>query len=90
MEESFWLNVAEKFGIPLALLIAIGVGFYKASRWVGVNMVLPIQVRHMLFLDRLESGINKICDAQVQHTVEIKELTSHCKNSNTTKPQEKT
>ena len=89
MDNVFWVSVMEKFGIPIALLIAIAIGFYQSCRWIGINMVLPIQVRHMLFLDRLESGIEKICDAQSKHTIEIKDLKTMCQSNPYIKPQEK-
>lgn len=69
-----WLMLLDKMGIPVAALVAIGYGIFSTCKWLGNNILMPLHQRHLLFLDRLEAGIQKICDKQVEHNSQILDL----------------
>ena len=69
-----WLSLFDKMGIPVAALVAIGYGIFSTCKWLGNNILMPLHQRHLLFLDRLEAGIQKICDKQVEHNSQILDL----------------
>lgn len=64
-------NIIDKLGLPVAALAAIGYAVYSTIRWVGNNILIPIQQRHLVFLDRLENSIEKICQTQVDQNSQI-------------------
>ncbi len=47
-----WLTIADRFGIPGAILIALLIGIVKASKFFGMKILIPITERHIQFLDR--------------------------------------
>lgn len=46
-----WVDIASKFGVPVAILIAIWWGGAKILRWVAVELVIPIRDRGIKYLD---------------------------------------
>ena len=66
-----WPNLIDKLGVPVAALAAIGYSIYSTIRWIGNNILMPIHQRHLLFLDRLETSIDKICTTQVDQNSQI-------------------
>ena len=71
MAEIDWPNLIDKLGVPVAALAAIGYSIYGTIRWIGANILIPIHQRHLLFLDRLETSIEKICNTQVEQNSQI-------------------
>lgn len=76
-----WLVLIEKLGLPVVALISIAWSFYNCAKWLGVNILLPVQTRHLLFLDRLETGIQKIVDVQHSQNSQIINLTQKISDS---------
>ena len=66
-----WPNLIDKLGVPVAALAAIGYAIYSTIKWIGNNILIPIHQRHLLFLDRLETSIEKICNTQVDQNSQI-------------------
>lgn len=52
---------------------------------MGTNILLPIQQRHLIFLDRLEIGIEKIVDVQGKQNSQLITLTQKISDSLETK-----
>ena len=80
-----WLNLVEKLGLPVVALFAIGYSLYNSCRWIGTNILLPIHNRHLIFLDRLETGIEKIVDVQHNQNSQLITLTQKISDSLETK-----
>jgi len=59
-----FVSLIERFGVTLTFLIFLVWCVYRGGSWVGVNILLPLHQRHMLFIDRLESGIGEVTKAQ--------------------------
>ncbi len=69
-----WIAILEKLGVPVAALFGLSYGVFTTLKWFGNNIVMPLHQRHLIFLDRLEAGIQKICDKQVEHNSQIIDL----------------
>ena len=69
-----WIAILEKLGVPVAALFGLSYGVFTTLKWFGNNIVMPLHQRHLIFLDRLEAGIQKICDTQVEHNSQIIDL----------------
>lgn len=56
-----WLGVAEidlerlanSFGVPVAILVVIALGSWKASRYFAVKVIEPVVAAHVDFLNRM-------------------------------------
>jgi hypothetical protein len=64
MEPSSIISVAERLGVSFAFLLLILWGGYKLFGWFGNKILLPLQERHIRFLDKLEMGLEKVLDTQ--------------------------
>lgn len=80
-----WLSLIEKLGLPVVALVSIGYALYNSCRWIGTNILLPIHNRHLVFLDRLETGIEKIVDVQHNQNSQLITLTQKISDSLETK-----
>lgn len=49
-----WAEVAERLGLPAALLMVVLAAAGRACAWVGREVVVPLRDRHLAFLDRTE------------------------------------
>lgn len=47
--------VGERFGFPIACLIAVSAGLTLAGRWFAIEIAKPVAERHIRFVDALES-----------------------------------
>ena len=56
------LQIAERFGIPFAVLVAVGYATWRGARWFGVEVAKPLTERHLKFLDAQEQCLDKMCD----------------------------
>lgn len=66
-----WLTIIEKLGLPVAALVGLSYGVFQTLKWFGNNIVMPLHQRHLLFLDRLEGSIDKICSTQADQNSQI-------------------
>ena len=64
MEPNSIISVAERLGVSFAFLMLILWGGCRLFGWFGNKILLPLQERHIRFLDKLETGIEKVLDAQ--------------------------
>lgn len=64
MEPSSIISVAERLGVSFAFLLLILWGGYRLFGWFGNKILLPLQERHIRFLDKLEVGLEKVLDTQ--------------------------
>ena len=63
MSEQF-IQIAEKFGVSFAFLVFLTWCLYRLAFWFGEKVVMPIQARHLEFLDKLENGIETVINTQ--------------------------
>ena len=61
-----WLNIVEKFGVPMGILATFAYFVAQSVKWFGYNVVLPMKDRHMSFLDKMECCLDKITDLQTK------------------------
>ena len=66
-----WITIIEKLGLPVAALVGLSYGVFQTLKWFGHNIVMPLHQRHLLFLDRLENSIDKICSTQADQNSQI-------------------
>lgn len=45
-----WIDVASKFGVPIAFLVALLWGFWQSCKWIANNAVKPIVEAHTAYL----------------------------------------
>lgn len=64
MDEKEIVMLIERFGVSLSFLIFFIWCAYKSGMWFGEKVVLPIQKRHLEFLDKLEIGIETVVNTQ--------------------------
>ena len=76
-----WLTIIDRLGLPCVALIAIGYGLHNSARWLGNNILMPIHQRHLVFLDRLEAGLNRIVETQHDQSSQIINLTQKISDS---------
>ena len=55
--EMDWLQIGQSFGVPVLLLVFIGLGLWRAGMWMATTVIKPIMERHLRFLDTLERTI---------------------------------
>lgn len=69
-----WVTILDKLGLPVAALVGLSYGIFHTLKWFGNNIVMPLHQRHLLFLDRLENSIDKICTTQIDQNSQIIKL----------------
>ena len=65
--EPWWITLGTNFGVAAIILVAIGLGVYKGSKWVGSEILIPVRDRLMGralgFIDNIEGAIQKLCNS---------------------------
>jgi hypothetical protein len=51
-------------GVPVALLIGMGYGFYHGMVWLGNQVIVPLHKRHLQFLDKVEAAVESLTSSQ--------------------------
>lgn len=59
-----WLQVAQSFGVPVAILVTGGLGIWRCVVWLGREVVKPISDRHVKFIDDTTKAIDEIVKTQ--------------------------
>lgn len=60
------LKVADKLGIPVAILVVIGIAFWQSAGWIATNVVTPLVNSHTILINeiretnRSDSGTLKV------------------------------
>lgn len=68
------VTIVRDLGLPVALLLGLFWGLYQGTCWFGQKVVIPLQERHLLFLDKLEKAMEQIADTQSKLAHEIERL----------------
>jgi hypothetical protein len=76
MDTQLILQIVEKLGIPMGVLMVFSWGFWKSAQWAGTRIILPIHERHMQFLDSLEDTLKTLAGGQDQLAKELSTLTA--------------
>lgn len=63
MNEQF-IQLIERFGVSFSFLVFLAWCLYRLALWMGEKVVMPIQKRHLEFLDKLENGIETVINTQ--------------------------
>jgi hypothetical protein len=59
-----FIQAARDLGIPVAALIAIGIGLWRIIEWLGKEVIIPLKDRHLAFLDSLSITLATLADTQ--------------------------
>lgn len=78
MNETFTLFL-ERFGISFTFLMAFVWCLYKSGIWLGEKIVIPLQKRHLQFLDKLENGIDGVVETQNKTLQILNQILSNTK-----------
>ena len=63
MSEQF-IQLVERFGVSFSFLVFLAWCLYRLALWMGEKVIIPIQERHLEFLDKLENGIETVINTQ--------------------------
>ena len=69
------VNLFEKLGIPVGLLLIMAWGFWQSVSWFGNKVVVPLQESHVRFLTSLEETLKTLAIGQDQLAKELVLLT---------------
>jgi hypothetical protein len=69
------VNLFEKLGIPVGLLLIMAWGFWQSVSWFGNKVVVPLQESHVRFLTSLEDTLKTLAIGQDQLAKELGLLT---------------
>ena len=69
------VNLFEKLGIPVGLLLIMAWGFWQSVSWFGNKVVVPLQESHVRFLTSLEETLKTLAIGQDQLAKELGLLT---------------
>jgi hypothetical protein len=59
-----FIQAARDLGIPVAALIAVGIGLWRIIEWLGKEVIIPLKDRHLAFLDSLSITLATLADTQ--------------------------
>lgn len=75
------MSFAEKFGLPVVILLFVLKGLSKIVVWVGKEIVVPMRDGSLCFLKRIEKGVEALelnTEKQAQSSEKIAEaITTH-------------
>lgn len=55
-----WVQVAQTFGLPVALLLILLAALWRILRWLAENVVLPLVRKHLEFLDKAMGAMDRV------------------------------
>lgn len=59
-----WINLIQTFGLAVVILFAVGLGIYKASRWIAAEIIIPFRdsavARFVKVLDKIDTTLVKL------------------------------
>lgn len=50
-------TILQQFGFPTAVAVALWIAAYRAVRWAGETILVPIKDRHIEFLDAVQQSL---------------------------------
>lgn len=72
-----WLIVAQSLGIPVMCLVALAFAVWKALIWAAQNIIQPLAIKHMDFIDRVAGSVDSMTGSMKQlGEARTKELTT--------------
>lgn len=76
-----FVQIAQTFGIPVALLLIILWGIWRAGTWAATKVGEPLTARCVAFIDSVEKSVedNSKSIAAMTNAVEQIKINSHCK-----------
>lgn len=69
----WWLEVLQMVGVPVAILIVLGLAMWKTARWLQ-PWVEKVLVSHLAFVDATESKLDMLCVKVERHTESVDRL----------------
>lgn len=69
-----FLTMADKLGVPAAILVAVIYGVWKIVKWTGHNVILPITKKHIELIDESKAA-NKTNAETLVKMANISEVT---------------
>ena len=73
--EDTMINLVEKLGVPVGILLVFSYGFWQSVSWFGNRIVVPLQESHIRFLTSLEDTLKTLATGQEQLAKELGVLT---------------
>lgn len=64
-------DLIQNFGLAVACLIALGLGTWRALKWVGANVLKPMADRHIRFIDEVATVVKDQAGAIVSSNMNI-------------------
>lgn len=49
-----YVGMVERFGVPVVILAALSYFIASSVKWLGNNVIMTLQTRHIAFLDKIE------------------------------------
>lgn len=71
-----WLRAVRDVGFPIVAYGALAYAVWTAVRWVAANIVVPLQVRAVAFLDKLEGNVDKMSTNLETQTTTLQDINS--------------
>ena len=72
-----FLEIAERLGLPAALLLFFAYAMWRIGKWAGHAVVNPLVKGHLKFLDQLGTSVKKIeeiLETIAEHSLSQKEM----------------
>jgi len=66
--------MVERLGVSFMILLTLLYVLGKSLNWFAEKVVLPISSKHIEFIDRLEKGIGKVVETQVDIRNDLKKV----------------
>ncbi len=73
--EQNWVEIIEKLGLPVGMLAFVSYSLWKATAWLGVNILAPLKDRHLQFLDSLQITLKILAEGQTALAKEMETIT---------------
>lgn len=70
----FWFRVAEKFGVPVVILVFVGCAGVQSASWVADNVVSPLVNRHVRFIDTTEDTMKEQTRNQAETAKALRQI----------------
>jgi uncharacterized membrane protein YfbV (UPF0208 family) len=74
MNQIDWIAVLERAGTPLIILATFTYLAMKGIKWLGTNVLLNLHERHITYLDKTESHLQKTEETQERILQELQRL----------------
>ena len=68
------IDIAQKLGVPMAVLCFVGWAGVKIARWIGDNVAKPVTAAHLQMIGTLETATKTNADSQERTSVAVAKM----------------